>query len=57
MENEFEYYSRRAAEERRAAEQARSPEAQQSHLALAERYVRVAEQWRNVLVAADEAAE
>lgn len=55
MENEFEYYTRRAAEERQAAARARSPEAEQRHLTLAERYAIVAQ--KNVPVDAGEPAE
>ena len=43
MENEFEYYARRAAEEREAAARAETPRADQSHRLLAERYALMAE--------------
>jgi hypothetical protein len=44
MENETEYYTRRAAEERKAAAAAQSPEAEQRHRTLAEHYARIAQQ-------------
>ena len=43
MENEFEYFARRAAEEREAAARAETPGAEQSHRALAERYALMAD--------------
>ena len=38
MENDFDFYTRRASEERRAAEAATHPGAQASHRALAQEY-------------------
>jgi hypothetical protein len=44
MESEFQYYSRRAAEEREAAARAQSQEAERSHRMLADRYAQIAAQ-------------
>ena len=43
FESDYQYFLRRAAEEREAAERASHPGARQSHLELAQRYADVAE--------------
>ena len=48
MENDLQYFSRRAAEELQAAARAESPEAQQSHRELAERYAVIVQERENV---------
>jgi hypothetical protein len=47
MESDFQYYTRRAAEELHAAARARSPEAQLRHRALAERYAVIVQEEEN----------
>lgn len=47
MENEIEYYTRRAAEEREAAAAARSQVAAQRHRILADRYTQIVRNQRS----------
>ena len=54
MENELQYYSRRAAEELLAAARAEKPEAQQRHRALAERYAIIVQRQENAARASNE---
>lgn len=57
MENEIEYYSRRAAEERKAAAAARSPAAEERHRTLAQRYAQIAQDQAGARPATNETAD
>lgn len=57
MESEFQYYTRRAAEELRAAASASSPEAQLCHRALAERYAVIVQEQDNAPAESDKSEQ
>ena len=53
MENDFQYYRRRVAEELHAASRASDPETQIRHRALAEQYATIVQEQENMPAAAD----